>query len=126
MSNKSIIHDIYQRYYGDQKVETRGVKKGTVRGEYKSHMEKLSLAEKREKNRLYQRKYRKKKKMSADSLNCKDFLKTGGVSLPVLKDNAHFNPQNHSITAETRNSKGLSMVTRITPSIEKEKRGVRS
>ena len=63
MSNKSIIHDIYQRYYGDQKVETRGVKKGTVRGEYKSHMQKRSLVEKKAMNRLYQQKYQRKKKI---------------------------------------------------------------
>lgn len=112
MSNKSSIHDLYSRYYGNQK-KTRGVKKGYIRGKYKSHMKKLTLDEKREKNRLYQRKYRKKKKMSADSLNCKDFLKTGGTLPPDSEVNAHVSRQQRSITAETQGPHGISLITRM-------------
>jgi len=79
MSNKSIVHDIYQRYYGDRKVENRGVKRGSKRGKYKSHMKRLTLDEKKEKNRLRQQKYQQRQRKLAEQVNYNGFLKEGSI-----------------------------------------------
>ena len=85
MNDKDLIHAIYIRHYGDLRHKKRGVKPGTIRGLYKSHKKKQSLAEKRKKDRIRQRRHRKKQKMLTEQQKRHGNLNEGGVVSTYFK-----------------------------------------
>ena len=114
MNDKEQVHDIFSRFYGKRKAENRGVKKGSVRGKYKSHMKKQLLSQKKEKERIRQQKHRQKQKTPSNSIKCHAFLKEGGMLIPNIEDNAHSSQQQRPESAETEASHGISLITRMT------------
>jgi len=125
MDDKGQVHDIFSKYYSKQKTERRGVKLGNKRGKYESHIEKLTLDEKRKKHRLRQRKYQKKQKTLAISIKRDAFLKEGGTLIPVLRDSRFYAHHVKPIATKSEGSRGILLTLRMTRCSKEKKKEVK-